>query len=66
MYGQIGIAGYTNAFAALERDSATIAGSGQLDALIALERIGTRRSYFSRLRPQCLHLVSRFVRREQE
>src|SRR5271169_6792071 len=46
MYGQIGIAGYTNAFAALERDSATTAGSSQLDALIALERIGTRRSYF--------------------
>ena len=46
MYGQIGIAGYTNAFAALERDSATIAGASQLDALIALERIGTRRSYF--------------------
>src|SRR5271166_127001 len=45
MYGQIGIAGYTNAFAALERDSATIAGSNQLDALIALERIDTRRSY---------------------
>ncbi|HKM71785.1 MAG TPA: hypothetical protein VKG22_00200 [Stellaceae bacterium] len=32
--------------AALERDSATTAGSSQLDALIALERIGTRRSYF--------------------
>ena len=45
MYRQIGNTGYANAFAELGRESATIAQSGQLDALIALQRIGTRLSY---------------------
>jgi CRP/FNR family nitrogen fixation transcriptional regulator len=45
MYRQFGNTDYRNGFAALERDNATVAQSGQLDALIALERIGTRRSY---------------------
>ena len=42
MYRQFGNADYRNGFAGLGHDSVTVAQSGQLDALVALERIGTR------------------------
>src|SRR5271169_3444550 len=45
MYRQFGNTGYRNASAALEHDAVDIAQSGQLDALVALERIGTRLSF---------------------
>jgi CRP/FNR family nitrogen fixation transcriptional regulator len=45
MYRQFGNSDYRNGFAGSERDSLTIAQSGQLDALVALERIGTRLSF---------------------
>ena len=45
MYRHFGNRDYRNGFAALERDGVTIAQSGQLDALVALERIGTRLSF---------------------
>ena len=45
MYRQVGNIGYRNGFAELGHDSVTIAQSGQLDALVALERIGARLSF---------------------
>jgi CRP/FNR family transcriptional regulator, nitrogen fixation regulation protein len=45
MYRHFGNSGYRNASAALEYDAVSIAQSGQLDALVALERIGTRLSF---------------------
>jgi CRP/FNR family nitrogen fixation transcriptional regulator len=45
MYRQFGNADYRNGFAELTHDGAAIAQSGQLDALVALERIGTRLSF---------------------
>jgi CRP/FNR family nitrogen fixation transcriptional regulator len=45
MYRQFGNSDYRNEFAGREYDSVTIAQSGQLDALVALERIGTRLSF---------------------
>jgi len=45
MYRQVGNIGYRNGFAELGHDSVTIAQSGQLDALVALELIGTRLSF---------------------
>jgi len=45
MYRQFGNSDYRNGFAELGHDSITIAQSGQLDALVALERIGTRLSF---------------------
>jgi CRP/FNR family transcriptional regulator, nitrogen fixation regulation protein len=45
MYRQFGNSDYRNGFAGSERDSLTIAQSGHLDALVALERIGTRLSF---------------------
>ena len=45
MYRQFGNADYRNGFAGLGQDSVTVAQSGQLDALVALERIGTRLSF---------------------
>src|SRR6516225_2571765 len=45
MYRHFGNTGYRNASAALEYDAVNIAQSGQLDALVALERIGTRLSF---------------------
>ena len=45
MYRQFGHADYRNEFAGLGHDSVTVAQSGQLDALVALERIGTRLSF---------------------
>ena len=45
MYRQFGNTGYRNGFAELGHDSLTVAQSGQLDALVALERIGTRLSF---------------------
>ena len=42
MYRQFGNTGYRNGFAELSQGSLTVAKSGQLDALVALERIGTR------------------------
>src|SRR5208283_4053378 len=45
MHRHFGNTDYRNGFAALERDALTIAQSGQLDALVALERIGTRLSF---------------------
>ena len=44
MYRQFGHSDCRNGFAKLGRDSVTIAQSGQRDALVALERIGTRLS----------------------
>jgi CRP/FNR family transcriptional regulator, nitrogen fixation regulation protein len=44
MYRQFGNSDSRNRFAELVRDSVTIAQSGQRDALVALERIGTRLS----------------------
>jgi CRP/FNR family transcriptional regulator, nitrogen fixation regulation protein len=45
MYRQIDNAGYPNGLAPLGRESTAIAQSGELEALIALERIGTRLTY---------------------
>ena len=45
MYRQIDNVGYRNGLAGLGRESTAIAHSGELGALIALERIGTRLSY---------------------
>src|SRR5689334_23518602 len=45
MYRQFGNADYRNGIAELGHDSVTIAQSGHLDALIALEGIGTRLSF---------------------
>src|SRR6201998_265607 len=45
MYRHFSNTGYRNASAALEYDAVNIAQSGQLDALVALERIGTRLSF---------------------
>ena len=45
MYRQFGNSDYRNGFAGQGHDSLTIAQSGQLDALVALERIGTRLSF---------------------
>jgi CRP/FNR family transcriptional regulator, nitrogen fixation regulation protein len=45
MYRQIDNAGYRNEHAGLGRESTAIAQSGELEALIALEHIGTRLSY---------------------
>ena len=42
MYRQLVNADYRNGFAGWDRDSLTIAQSGQLDAVVALERIGAR------------------------
>ena len=45
MYRQFGNTDFRNGITELEHDKATIAQSGHLDALIALERIGTRLSF---------------------
>lgn len=45
MYRQFGNADYRHGFAGLGHDAATIAHSGQLGALVALERIGTRLNF---------------------
>ena len=45
MYRQFGNMDYRSGIAELGHDSATIAQSGHLDALVALERIGTRLSF---------------------
>ena len=45
MYRQFGNTDYRNGIADLGHDSVTIAQSGHLDALVALERIGTRLSF---------------------
>jgi CRP-like cAMP-binding protein len=45
MYRQFGNTDYRNGFAGLPHDSLTIAQSGQLDALVALEGIGARLSF---------------------
>jgi CRP/FNR family nitrogen fixation transcriptional regulator len=45
MYRQVGNTGYRNGFAELGHDSDRIVQSGQLDALVALERIGTRLTF---------------------
>lgn len=45
MYRQFGNADYRNGIAELEHDNVTIAQSGHLNALVALERIGTRLSF---------------------
>src|ERR1700746_3874761 len=45
MYRHFGNSGYRNASAALEYDAVSIAPSGPLDALVALEKIGTRLSF---------------------
>src|SRR6201984_2524466 len=45
MYRQKGNSGYRNGLTELSYDSVTITQSGQLDALVALERIGTRLSF---------------------
>ncbi len=45
MYRQFGNADYRNGITELGHDSVTIAQSGHLDALVALERIGTRLSF---------------------
>ena len=45
MYRQFGNADYRDRFAGLGHNSFTIVQSGQLDALVALERIGTRLSF---------------------
>src|SRR5215472_4782134 len=45
MYRQFGNSDYRNGFAGSERDNLKIGQSGQLDALVALERIGTRLSF---------------------
>jgi hypothetical protein len=45
MYRQFGNSHYRNGFAELGHDRPAIARSGQLDALVALECIGTRLSF---------------------
>jgi hypothetical protein len=45
MYRRLGNSAYSTAFAGHAHDELTIANSGQLDALIALERIGIRLSF---------------------
>ena len=45
MYRQFGNTGYHNGFAELCHGSLTVAQSGQLDALVALESIGTRLNF---------------------
>jgi len=45
MYRQFGNVDYRNGSPELERDGAAIAHAGQLDALLVLERIGTRLSF---------------------
>jgi CRP/FNR family nitrogen fixation transcriptional regulator len=45
MYRQFGNIDYRNGYAGRGHDSFTIAQSGQLDALVALERIGTRLNF---------------------
>jgi CRP/FNR family transcriptional regulator, nitrogen fixation regulation protein len=45
MYRQFGNIDYRNGYAGAGHDGLTIAQSGQLDALVALERIGTRLSF---------------------
>ena len=45
MYKQFGAGGFTDAFDGSGPGEAPIARSGQLDALLALERIGARRSF---------------------
>lgn len=45
MYRQFGNIDYRGGIAQLEHDSVSIAQSGYLDALVALERIGTRLSF---------------------
>ena len=45
MYRQFGNIDYRNGITELGHDRATIAQSGHLDALVALERIGTRLSF---------------------
>src|SRR6516162_4741146 len=45
MYRQFGNIDYRNGYAEAGHDGLTIAQSGQLDALVALERIGTRLSF---------------------
>ena len=45
MYRQFSNIDYRNGYAGLEHNSLTIAQSGRLDALVALERIGTRLSF---------------------
>jgi CRP/FNR family transcriptional regulator, nitrogen fixation regulation protein len=45
MYRQIDNAGYPSGLAGLGRETAAIARSGELEALVALERIGTRLTY---------------------
>jgi CRP/FNR family transcriptional regulator, nitrogen fixation regulation protein len=44
MYKQFGASGFTGSFDQPDTSGASIARSGQLDALVALEQIGTRRS----------------------
>jgi CRP-like cAMP-binding protein len=45
MYRQIGNSAYRSGFAGPAHDRLSVAKSGQLDAMIALERIGTRLSF---------------------
>src|SRR4051794_28836184 len=45
MYRQFGNADYRNGFAGPGQDSLTVAQSGQLDALVILERIATRLNF---------------------
>ena len=45
MYRQFGNSDYRNGFAGSARDNLEIAQSGQLDALVALEPVGTRLSF---------------------
>lgn len=45
MFKQFGTSGLTDGFDRLSSADAAIAQSGQLDALVALERIGSRRSF---------------------
>jgi hypothetical protein len=45
VYRQFGYSHYRNGFSELGHDRAAIAQSGQLDALVALECIGTRVSF---------------------
>src|SRR6201981_269752 len=45
MYRHFGNADYRNGAPELAQDGAAIARSGQLDALVALDRIGTRHSF---------------------
>jgi CRP/FNR family nitrogen fixation transcriptional regulator len=45
MYRHFGNSDHRNGFASVDHDAVSIAQSGQLDALVALERIGTRLSF---------------------